>query len=176
MRLFISCPLPEKVCAYLHHLASHLPSATLTIPKQFDLTLKFLGEVSDDSVQKIIEAISSICFAPFTMTLGSLGSFSDRIVKVVWVGIVPCEPLMQLQSSIDRVLCQDFLPVEKFVPHITLARVRKIKDRATFLSQLHSMHVDTISWEVDRCSLTQSVLNSKGAQHFILHEFLSDSK
>ncbi len=92
MRLFISCPLGDKLTSYLTSLSAKLPHASLTIPKAYDLTIKFLGETLPERVEPIQKILSSITIEPFEAQLTSLGVFSEHHIRVVWVGVGP-EPL-----------------------------------------------------------------------------------
>ena len=55
--------------------------------KNFHFTLKFLGEVSEQIVQKIIQAIQTIEFSSFSISLKGVGAFPKlKKPKVIWIG------------------------------------------------------------------------------------------
>lgn len=173
MRLFISCPLPKHICDYLTKLSSQLPSASLTVPKQFDLTVKFLGDVSENDLPSVVEALTKISFSSFTISLNGLGVFSENAIRVVWVGLVPHQPLFSLHHHIGEVLSYKFPKSNRFLPHLTLARVQKVKHPVAFRASLRAIKVEPLSFSIDRFSLIKSVLSSKGAIHTVLKEFFS---
>lgn len=100
-------------------------------PEGIHLTLKFLGDVPEDKLDAIYRAVGNACasFAPFTLTLGTLGCFPNlRRPRVVWVGVQDeAGQLAALQQAVERELDQlGYQPEERgFTPHLTLARVRE---------------------------------------------------
>jgi 2'-5' RNA ligase len=173
VRAFLCCHIPQELSDYLGQLTTHLGEAKLTIPKQFDLTIKFLGEISDDLLPKVRERLSQIRFAPFMAHIGPIGVFTERVVRTVWVKVEPSEPLFALHTLVDECLLPLFSPDDRFSPHITLARVRELKDRKAFLQSLSSIHVEPIPFRIDRLMFVQSTLTASGAIHTHLFEIPS---
>jgi 2'-5' RNA ligase len=170
MRAFLCCNIPQELSNYLSQLTTYLGEAKLTIPKQFDLTIKFLGEIPDDLLPQLQERLTQIRFSPFMAHIGPIGVFSERIVRTVWVGVEPKEPLFELHKAVDQCLLPLFPPDDRFSPHITLARVRGLKDKKRFLQSLSNINVDPISFRIDRLMFVQSKLTSEGAIHSHLFE------
>lgn len=170
MRAFLCCNIPQELSDHLRQLSTHLGEAKLTIPKQFDLTIKFLGELSDDLLPKVQERLTQIRFSPFMAHIGPIGVFSERIVRIVWVSVEPKDPFLDLHKAVDQCLLPFFPPDDRFSPHITLARVRGLKDRKTFLQSLSNINVDPIAFRIDRLMFVQSKLTSEGAIHTPLFE------
>jgi len=164
MRLFVALDVPKEVCDYLVSLQGLFPDvAGFVFPKSFHLTLKFLGDVSFERLEAIKKKLAGVEFQSFSLSLSKLGVFSSfNHVNVVWVGVVPEEPVIGLQKKISLAL-KDFVPVDDdFVPHLTLARVKFVKDKASLVSFIKSLHVKQLSFVVSGFRLYSSVLTPEG--------------
>lgn len=135
VRSFIAISLPEEVKVGLAQLQAQLKSGEPSSVKWVDpfsvhLTLKFLGNVAVDKVDKITKAMEKAAqgISPFHLEVKSLGAFPNlRRVQVVWVGINgEVKKLSQLQQRIESNLSPlGFTPeLRPFAPHLTLARLR----------------------------------------------------
>ena len=109
---------------------------------QMHLTLKFLGDVPEETIPKVIEAMTAAArkVSPFEFTVERLGAFPPKgSPRVLWAGISDCPPLLKLQQFLEEALKPlGFEPEEHgFTPHLTLGRVRERVDLRTFLSVLN---------------------------------------
>ena len=132
MRLFIAIELPTDVKEHLEQLQKKIDGhfAQLTLAKEIHLTLKFLAEVNEQKISEINQKLKKIDFGAFTASLGRTGVFPDEhYVKVVWVGAEPENSINFLQQKIEKSLSGLFEPDTKFTPHLTLARVKFVKDK-----------------------------------------------
>ena len=136
MRLFIAVSFNE-LKDYFVELQKSLPkNAKLSLTKSFHLTLKFLGEVQPDKIDKVIEILRQIKFHSFLVFLGSVGIFpSENYIRVVWVSLKPEDKIMELQRNIDESLRQMFRKEKDFKAHITLARANYIGNKEKFLKK-----------------------------------------
>jgi 2'-5' RNA ligase len=105
--------------------------ARISVPRSegMHVTLKFLGDVEEDSVTEIIghleESVSG--FAPFDVKVAGTGAFPNpRNPRVFWVGIEDGGFLGRITGSIDESLSTMGFAKESrpFAPHITIARVK----------------------------------------------------
>jgi RNA 2',3'-cyclic 3'-phosphodiesterase len=170
MRIFISPPLPKDLTDYLQTLVPLLPKAPFSTPLQYDLTVKFLGEVPDNLLPELHHRLSSVHFPPFQANLSRLRVFSEQIIRVVWVGVEPTRSLFDLHSQIDEALFPLFPKDDRFTPHITLGRIKHLHNQPAFLERLPNIHVEPFPFLVCTLSLFKSVLTSKGAIHTPLFE------
>lgn len=94
----------------------------------FHFTLIFLGEVSEEQVDKIKEKLATVRFSPFTITYSGIGAFpSPRNARVVWVGIDDegAGKLGELAGQVvSRMASLGFHPDKPFSPHLTLFRAK----------------------------------------------------
>ena len=97
-------------------------------PNNIHLTLKFLGEISDEQLEEVKEIVNTVVQAhqKFNLEIESVGSFGGRSAKVVWVGAGKgTDALLALQKDLDDLLAQAGYPKEEreFSAHLTLCRV-----------------------------------------------------
>lgn len=144
MRLFIAIDFSE-LNDYFIELQEQLPKdAKLTLTKTHHLTLKFLEEVQESQIEKIKEQLKKIEFEKFSVNLGDVGVFpNENYIKVVWAGINPKEQVIELQKNIEDSLIEfNFKKDFSSHPHITLARVKFVKDKANFVDSSKKIKVD----------------------------------
>ncbi len=137
MRLFVAVNLPAEERAAIWRAAAPLREAELPVkwvPEPgLHITIKFLGDVSDDSARKVGAALGDAVRAvrPFEVGLGGVGGFgafpSIERPRVVWCGVEHHPALELLANDVEQALhpfnfTSDLQP---FRPHITLGRARK---------------------------------------------------
>jgi len=139
------------------------------------VTIRFLGDVSQGSVDKICGIMDEIKFQSFDVELREVGVFPSMTrVNVVWVGIERgnlelLRIFNQLEQKLEGI---GFKPDGRgFSPHITVARVRsgrKIKDLADAVSNMKNMGFGVFN--VNSVKLKKSDLTPKGPIYSTLHE------
>ena len=164
MRLFIAIEVPEDVKGYLsavqEKISNDVANKIRPVNKnQIHLTLKFLGEVQQDKAEKIKNELKKIAFSPFSVCLDKIGVFpSESYIRVVWVGLKPEEPVLELQKTIDESLKKMFKKEKDFKAHITLARVKFIGNKEEFVEKLKKIKVENKKIEVNNFKLVRSTL------------------
>jgi len=102
-------------------------------PANIHITMRFLGDVRSDSVEKVFEAMKKALFAPFDVKIQGVGAFPDvRYPRVVWAGITQgANDLRSISSQLEPHLqALGFAPDPKgFSPHLTIARVRSPRNK-----------------------------------------------
>jgi len=144
MRLFVALDFDE-LKDYFIGLQEQLPKdAKLTLTKTYHLTLKFLGEIPENNIEKVKEQLKKIEFEKFSVNLENIGVFpNENYMRVAWIGINPKEKVIELQKSIEDSLIEfNFKKDFKFHPHITLARVKFVKNKPNFVDSLKKIKVD----------------------------------
>lgn len=173
MRLFVAIDC-EAQRDYFKRLQSTFPegSAELKNADSFHLTLKFLGKVPETELGRISGALRQITFTPFTFSIGKIGFFPNaNYVRIAWAGVIPQEGVIGLQKKVESAL-KAISSEEAFVPHITLARIKKLIDRKAFFdSVLHSEYGEDIQIEVTGFKLMKSALTQHGPVYTAIEEF-----
>lgn len=167
MRLFIAIGIPEDVKDYMAKIQEkiYINSNKIRFVKkeQIHLTLKFLGEVQPDVAEEIKKNLKKITFAPFTVYLGEIGVFpSESYIRVIWVGLKPEKPILELQKNIDEQLKKLFKKEKNFKAHVTLARVKYIKDKDNFINKLKNTKIENKKIDINNFKLIKSTLTSEG--------------
>jgi len=100
-------------------------------PEGVHLTLKFLGDTSEEQVEQVKEALAraAATVRPFEFAVGGVGCFPNaRRPRVVWVGVhEPTGTLGRLRDAVEEQVAPLGFPTEKrrFSPHLTLGRVHR---------------------------------------------------
>ncbi len=171
-RAFIAIEFSDEVIkeiARVQELLSGVKfTGKLTELENLHLTLKFLGEIDDKTLEKIKEKLKEIKFEGMKLKLGKIGTFSVRgNPRIVWVKVEGKE-IYELQKAIDESL-KDLFPVEeRFMGHLTIARVRYVRDKRGFLEHINGIHVKPIDFVVSEVKLKKSELKRIGPSYFDL--------
>ena len=148
IRAFVAIELPPDVRDCLSQVIAQLreqidEKAVRWVPvENIHLTLKFLGDVSENNLDVLMEIISAeaILQKPMEISIGRLGAFPNtRHPRVLWAGVEAPLELTSLQRGIETRTTKIGYPKDKraFSPHLTLGRVsrncdasqvRKIRD------------------------------------------------
>jgi 2'-5' RNA ligase len=176
MRAFIAIDFSEDIKEYLAEVQKQLPKGKLRLARDFHLTLKFLGEIPPDKVERTKQLLEKVRLKKFVVETASIGVFpSENYIRVVWLGLEPEEPVLQLQQQIEDVLANEFKRERGFKAHITLARVKYIDDKKEFLKQLKKIKTAKIRVVIDKFKLKKSTLTEKGAIYEDLAVFTPQS-
>jgi len=172
MRAFVAIDIDETVrrrlVAAQEQLAATGADIKLVEPPNIHVTMKFLGEVLEDKISGIEEALkrSVAGTSQFDIGVKGIGVFpSLHYVRVVWAGIDEGgSELVNIQRKIDGELQQlGFSPERDSVPHLTIARVRTAKNRdrlAAFVKEEAEAEFGVTRAQV--VELKQSTLTQKG--------------
>ena len=166
IRCFIALELPREAIDYLEEIQALIKKKNLffgkfTEPENLHLTLKFLGEIPEDKIKLVNEKLKELKNKEFEAGLGELGFFSEHSFRVVWAKLVG-KPIWDLQLAIDEKLKDIFPKEERFMSHITLARIKKVIDRKIFLDYVKNMKIKPIKFKVKEFILKKSELKPEG--------------
>ena len=173
-RVFISVEIPEDIRRKILEVQKEMDKLGLIDGKftEFEnlhLTLKFLGELSDVEIRAIQAQLNSLEFEPFELSLNELGAFSEQFVRIIWVGVEKGE-IFNLQKKVDDMLDDLFPSENRFMGHITIARVKKVEQKKMFLTELKKIKFPKFKFKVDKVCLKESKLSQFGAQYQTLLE------
>ena len=174
MRTFIAIELPEELSAKLKSIQEQLvtDSAKLTLTRAFHLTLKFLGEIDDSRADDLKNMLAKIKFKPFEARLTKLGFFPDEnYIRVIHIGLEPEKQIKALQKNIESSLPK-FKKDNRFHPHITLARVKFVKDKEQFKTTISKIKLPEFpEFKVENFKLIKSTLTPEGPVYEELASF-----
>ena len=182
-RLFVALRVPEEVKAEVRKAQAELRRSiqqarvTWTRHEQFHLTLKFLGNVEEERVGELVEAVRGACggFAAPRLRAEGVGCFPDlRSPRVVWLGVRDAEQaLPRLQRAIETASTgfTSQPPEERFSGHLTLGRIKGIgrPEAESFGGQARAMAERLFGeWTADGVQIMRSELSPQGARHTVL--------
>ena len=181
IRAFIAISLPEPVLQAIAKAQETLKGLGLKIrwvrKEGIHLTLKFLGDIEGDDVERIHAAIerATNSFSPFALRGEGIGVFPDlRRPRVVWVGVTEdVEALRALQRDLEYQLNELGFPKENrsFKGHLTVGRVKGRVDRTKLSEALKALgEFRTESFTAQSVVLFQSDLRQGGAVYSRLAE------
>jgi 2'-5' RNA ligase len=104
----------------------------LVEPENLHFTLQFLGEISEHEADMISKALNEVKCSPFTVSFKGVGYFpSSQKISVIWVGVDEGrEEFVNLAEQVNEKLRPfNFRPDKKFVPHLTICRVKTGRNR-----------------------------------------------
>ncbi len=137
-RLFVGLEIPREVGQTLSLLRGGLPGARWIDPENYHITLRFIGDIDDRLAHEIALLLDGVKRRSFEVRFGELSAFGGRKPRAIVVGVEPIQPLVELQSELERLMQRLGLEPEgrKFTPHVTLARLRDVSSRdvADYLS------------------------------------------
>lgn len=140
-------------------------------------TLQFLGEISKEMTQKIIQSLQTIEFSSFDVNLKEIGAFpKPEFPRVVWIGTDESggNMLIQLSKKVEKTLEPlGFFSDKPFKPHITVFRIKKkIGDISGELEDNKMVNFGTQN--VSNIKLKKSVLSPNGPVYSDLLEIRAE--
>ena len=168
IRLFIAIDIPEAIRMELEGLGRSIPNARPVPVDQLHLTLKFIGEVEENRILDIDDALKEINQAEFPLCLKGVGTFPPRgAPRILWAGVNPVDRIIALRNSIERTLAAIGIPRDKrkFVPHLTLARLNNCPIHPLQQCLAGNAFLQTPEFQVEDFHLYSSWLTRKGALH-----------
>jgi 2'-5' RNA ligase len=181
VRTFVCIEVPEAIKERIRRLQDLLREQNANVswvkPSNIHLTLKFLGNVAQDRLASVCQAVESRArvLSPFEIGVSGAGCFpSIKNPRVFWVGLseVP-DSLGELQGSIDRALAQRGFEPEsrKFAPHLTIGRVRSARNVVLVAEQLKSVGFEAASFSVTEVVVMRSKLDPSGSVYTPICKF-----
>jgi|WetSurMetagenome_2_1015567.scaffolds.fasta_scaffold145555_2 RNA 2',3'-cyclic 3'-phosphodiesterase len=141
------------------------------------LTLKFFGETEDNRIPDIHKALSAAASmsSAFTMHINRTGIFGSRYdPRVVWFGIDPQPEMQKLAENVVIELQQAGWEPDRqnFVPHLTIGRIKEIRDKTLFQEVMARYHDAFIQDQpVNGLILFESILKREGPEYIALRKF-----
>ena len=129
MRVFVAIDLEEeireKIARFLDGVRGFSPEARWARLESLHVTLKFIGEQTDEQVAAVTERLRGVAANGMNIQFQGYGFFpTAKAPRVFWIGIKADPALSELAATIDSALGELQIPREErsFSPHLTLAR------------------------------------------------------
>jgi 2'-5' RNA ligase len=175
-RCFIALEISREAIEEIESIQKLLKKKNLftgkfTEPENLHLTLKFLGEISEDKAERVRKKLKSIKPKQFEASLGEVGVFINKFNSILWVKLQGKE-IWDLQEDIDKHLKDlEFTSEERFMSHITIARMKKINDKNEFLDYVKNIKTKKIKFPVKEFFLKKSELKPEGPVYENLEKY-----
>ncbi len=176
-RAFIAVDFPSEVVKEIARMQELLGKkkfvGKLTELENLHLTLKFLGEINSEQLNKLKTRLKTIQFKPFNAFLEYAGTFvRHNNPNIVWLK-VGGSGIIQLQKQIDESLKGLFKPESRFMSHLTIARVKYAADKQDFIEDVKQLKVQKINFTISEFKLKSSELNPLGPVYTDLETYNS---
>lgn len=171
MRSFIAISLSDDVKEALAPLQRALPVGRLISSDNMHLTLAFLDDQTEETLEELHEELLILSAPPFGVTFLGIESFG----QVMAVVVQDCPALITLHRKIQTAMRRAgiVLPRRRFRPHVTIARFKPGQREAVQLAKRPRTLSALPKVPVTSFTLYQSILRPEGAIHEALaHYFL----
>lgn len=184
MRIFIAIELPKEIKDTLAKLQDKLKNTGADVkwiePDNIHLTLKFLGEIDEQKLDKIKSILENIAKEQnqFYIRISSIGAFPKiSSPRIIWAGIdkgnsETKEIVKLLEGKIEKI----GIPKENrpFSSHITIARTRSGFNPDKLFEELknfeNNFEMKDTQFKVTKITLFKSTLTPKGPFYEALKE------
>ena len=113
--------------------------------------------------------LKEIKFKSFEAKISEIGTFSPNYIRIVWLRLNNC---FRLQKMIDEKLSVLFKKEERFMGHLTIARVKNIKNKRYFIGELKKIKIPKeIKFKVTTFRLEKSTLTPEGPIYELIEEY-----
>jgi 2'-5' RNA ligase len=173
MRAFVAIEASEEVREKMSELQKQLSldGVKLVEKENLHLTLFFLGDIDEAMKDKVIKGMDKLNCKKFEMSCKGVGAFpSNSYIRVVWVG-AEAPQLKQIYDQLGEELAKLGFKKEDFSPHITLARVKFLRDKTSLSEFLEdNAEVEIGDCVIDKVILKKSTLTPKGPIYESVYE------
>ncbi len=176
IRLFVALNIPEDIKFNLIELRNSVAGTNYKWePKEkLHLTLKFIGEVSENSVNKITSELNFVQnFSAFNCAITNFGFFfRDKKPSILWAGLKIDESIFELVNKIDSELEKFSIKRDnkKFHPHLTLLRIKN-DPGLNFVNSFKNFTFEPLVFTANSISLIKSELLPQGSKYFEIRNY-----
>ncbi|WP_127143718.1 RNA 2',3'-cyclic phosphodiesterase [Pelagibacterium montanilacus] len=174
-RLFTGIEIPPSIGFALSLKRGGLHGARWIDPQNYHITLRYIGEVDHRSAQEALDALDRAGYRePFTITLDRLAVFGGNKPRALYAGVVPHPELLDLQAEHERLLHRVALlspQGRKFLPHVTLARLRDTAAREVAAHIAASGRFEPLSFSVRRFVVYSSRESGGGGPYIVEQDY-----
>lgn len=128
MRCFVAVDLPDPLRDALVRVQGGLRTGRIVPEDNLHLTLAFLGDVEEDAVEALHDALSGIHTSSLAVSISGIDIFGSPTAPRLVCAVVPDTPaLTALHDDVIRAARKAGITLQrrKFRPHVTLARFGK---------------------------------------------------
>ena len=170
MRAFLGISIPDELKPRIEAIQDRFSDFDVKFVERENLhfNLNFFEEISDEDMEKVKKVVEDIFkqFQPFEIKITGVGAFpSKSYVRVIWLGVKEgYQTLASLAEMIENALeSLGFENKEKFVPHLTLGRVRSGRNKNEMIVLLKELEdIEVGKMMINKITMFQSKLSPNG--------------
>jgi RNA 2',3'-cyclic 3'-phosphodiesterase len=180
IRTFCAIKLPDEIRSQATDYVSNLDLAAPKCGVKWEkvenlhLTLKFIGEITEERLERLIQAAEHATSDShsFELSIKGTGIFPPSgPARIVWLGVIDhTKELRELQSKLEKECEQEGFERETkaFHPHLTIGRVKEPR-RAKELVKIHKeKSFESPIFTVDHLVVMKSELSRDGSSYTVL--------
>jgi len=170
MRVFLGIDIPNELKQKIIYVQNRFSDFDIKFvePENLHFNLKFFGDIDEEKVEKLKEVLEKISkqFQPFEVNISGLGTFPSRnYIRVIWLGVKEgYQAFLSLSQTINNAIeTLGFEKENRFVPHLTLGRVRSGRNKNELLVLIRKFEdIEIGKMKVNEIKLFQSKLSPSG--------------
>jgi len=181
-RTFIAINLPKEVknkTLELKNEYNHIPAKWVE-RENVHITLSFLGNLDDNQLIETINIAESVIqnYEPFVLNVKEMGLGPKIPPRLIWLTLDENKILSRLNQELeDNIYSLDSYKFKtkeqrKFIPHITLARIKSFEAKRLNKDSFDIKHELDINFEVNSIEIMESELKKTGPEYIILRSIL----
>ena len=178
IRLFVALKIPEYIINEIIQIRNEISSEPKNLnwekPEKLHLTIKFIGDVKENLVERIsdsllfIENLNSIklCFTNFGFF------YRGDQPKILWLGLQNNDRIITLVENIENKLEPFGILKERrrFKPHLTLLRIKNKLDK-NFINSFENFKLPSLNFVSNEVSLIKSELSSDTSRYIEIKKY-----
>lgn len=170
MRAFLGIDVPNELKQKITYLQDRFSDFDIKFvePENLHFNLKFFRDIKKERVEKLKDVLEKVCkqFESFEINISGLGTFPSRTyVRVIWLGVKEgYQNFLSLAQTIHNVIeSLGFEKENRFIPHLTLGRVKSGRNKNELLVTIRKLEDMEIGrMRLDKIKLFQSKLSPSG--------------
>lgn len=177
VRSFIALPTADSVRDRISSLIAELQQintgVTWEAPEKLHITLKFLGNVESQLLEKLISTLNTIAqeHSAFDLTFEGVGAFPNFLApRIIWIGTRQNESLLSLQGAVEQccVDCGFTRENRAFHPHVTIGRVKGSRHIQRLTEKLKSITLEPTHARCTELLMMRSELKPSGSVYSVV--------
>ncbi len=174
IRLFAALAVPAEIGAGLVQRQFGLPGARWRPAEALHITLRFFGELNEETAADLDEALAEVVGEPLNLCLSSVGAFGEGSdIHAVWAGVAEDPALRRLAKACETSARRADLPANgrRYTPHVTLAYLRHLLPEQVADWLEANSRLQSPSFQIARFGLYSSWQTDEGSRYRLEREY-----
>lgn len=175
MRCFIEIDIPDNIKAYIGEKVTQIKNENASTEYDFrivkkenlHITLAFLGEIDEKTLDKTIKKVSETtkAFGSFECSLSKIEAVPAKYPRRIWITLNENIALSKLYEKLKKALMLEN-DHAGFKAHITAARLRPEPDsKANKIIIINKNELGLLKFQVNELKIMKSVLKNEGPEY-----------